>query len=183
MAKTSLLLVIVAALLAAVMAFDMERFGVKRPAAAFSKFLVQQQALTAEAMEPGSDIYELCDNPETHTLQASSIDINPSPPTTGQPIVITINGKSKKAATSGQVKVDLRLGFVKYSKTLDLCSTLSSIGSSEGCPLNEGDHQIVVKQDIPANTPALKIQGTVRAFDQDGALMTCVQVHFQFKKP
>ena len=126
-------------------------------------------------------IWELCDNPADHTLQAKQVSIDPTPPKIGQDIRVRLDFTNRKRATSGLIKLDLRVGFIKIVKDVDLCQGLSDLGD-QGCPIEEGDRSVEIKQMIPGMLPPLPVKGQVRVFDQDGALMTCVSLNFKLSK-
>jgi hypothetical protein len=150
----------------------------------FEPFRSRSRALNSLMATGGpEDLYQLCDNPETHLFHAHSVSITPIPPTTGQDIVVVLDVESNKTVTGGQVDVEFHFGIIKVTKQLDLCETLEMVQSDTRCPAEAGRRKINVKRWIPPEFPALTVKGTVRVYDQDHAMLTCVSVNFKIERP
>ncbi|KAI3634252.1 hypothetical protein MIR68_007856 [Amoeboaphelidium protococcarum] len=126
-------------------------------------------------------LYELCDDPASHVMTIKSITLDPNPPKIDQDIVIKLDGDMKKEVTSGKVKLDLVLGFIRIRQEVDLCDSLGQY-TDTSCPLKQGNNVVTVRQHIPREIPPLAVKGNVKAYDQDGNLLTCVNIKFKFSR-
>jgi len=81
--------------------------------------------------------------------------------------------------TGGVIAINLKIdGIQFYNENLDLCDAALQAGLN--CPLSVGAHTLNINQEIPDEAPPGKYDGTVKATDQNGQELACVEGKFTF---
>ncbi|KAJ1567591.1 Phosphatidylglycerol/phosphatidylinositol transfer protein [Cladochytrium tenue] len=140
--------------------------------------LTLQLATSADA-EPAStpplQTVSLCPGDRAaDLLDLTSVDFAPDPLRRGQEATVALRGVLRRpVADGGVVSVSLKMGPIKLLETsLDLCDTLTSIGSS--CPLPEGDLSLSHSFTVPNEVPSGKFTAQVHLKDVKGQTISCL---------
>lgn len=175
----------------------------------FNRPKVEAKQESIFASKFNEKLYELCENPDKHILKPISVKLNPPVPQVGRDIDIMIELEATENIGSllninslhqsldendngGVVFVELWLGFIKITRKYGLCQLLDELSGSNDdvrCPLKKGIYSIKLNYSIPAQIPAVRIHGNVKAFktvpsargNPLGPLMTCINVDFKLQ--
>lgn len=151
-----------------------------KPQAVFRK--IQRQLTDGVWGKAAGETWSLCENPDSHLLRASRVEIVPSQPVIGQDISVTLNAEAMQQIPGGKINVQLRLGLIKFNKQFDLCQALTDISETR-CPIKQGPITIKATQNIPKELPPFPVKGTIRVLDDNGALVTCVELDLKLVRP
>ncbi|KAF8862115.1 hypothetical protein BDZ45DRAFT_646778 [Acephala macrosclerotiorum] len=126
--------------------------------------------------------YDLCGS-ENDAITLHSITLSPDPPIPGSPLNVSISFAANTRILSGAyLNVVVKIGYLKLLKqTVDLCEengVLKDTGVS--CPVEEGEHVIEKKVDLPREIPPAKYTVNAVGFTVEDEDMFCVNIYADF---
>jgi len=120
--------------------------------------------------------YKICSTATAH-LKIYTVDVDPWPPVSGQPLYVNMTGAVDEDVSSGNYAIDVKLDGVP------LPAITGDIDHFKPLPWNKGNISMSFEQDIPGGI----LKGTtcslqISAVEQNNQQLFCIDLSFVFQQ-